>query len=54
MKKYTRYELARLLGARALQLSTGVIPQIKTKEIDPLKQAELEFKKNKIPFDVVR
>ena len=52
MKKYNRYEKARLISARAFQLSKGILPLVKTKEIDPIKQAEEEFKKNKIPFDV--
>ncbi len=50
----SRYEKARLLSARALQLSMGALPTIKTKEIDPIKIAEEELEKGKIPLEVVR
>jgi DNA-directed RNA polymerase subunit K len=57
MKKeenYTRYEKAKIIGARALQIAYGAPPLIETKEIDPLKIAEIEFEKSLIPFVVVR
>jgi len=57
MKKeesYTRYEKAKIIGARALQIAYGAPPLIETKEIDPLKIAEIEFEKGLIPFVVVR
>lgn len=57
MKKeenYTRYEKAKIIGARALQIAYGAPPLVETKEIDPLKIAEIEFEKSLIPFVVVR
>ncbi|RLG14202.1 MAG: DNA-directed RNA polymerase subunit K [Candidatus Nanohalarchaeota archaeon] len=51
-KKYNKYEKARLISARALQLSKGVVPLVRTNEINPINQAEEEFKKDRIPFDV--
>jgi len=53
-KSYTRYEKAKIIGARALQIAYGAPPLIETKEIDPLKIAEIEFEKDLIPFVVVR
>jgi DNA-directed RNA polymerase subunit K len=57
MKEYTRYERARIIGARALQISRGATPMIKIdiKEIiDPIKIAELEFEKGVCPLDTKR
>lgn len=54
-KKFTRFEKARIIGARALQLSMGAEPQVdvtKTDSIDPIDIAMLELKKNKMPLDV--
>lgn len=56
-KKLTRFERARIIGARALQLSMGAHPQIdvsKSDSIDPIDIALLELKKNKLPLDVRR
>lgn len=54
MQKYTRYEKARMVGARALQLSRGAPPMIKTNEGDPIVIAELEFNQGVIPIEVRR
>lgn len=51
---YNRFEIARILGARAFQLSMGAPPLIKTKEMDPLKIAREELNKDAIPIMVVR
>ena len=51
-KNYTRFERARIIGARALQLASGADPFVKTKEQDPIKIAEMEFEKGVIPLDV--
>jgi len=54
MKEYTRFEKARIIGARALQIARGATPMIKTegKEIrDPIKIAELEFEQGIIPLN---
>lgn len=53
-KGYTRFEKARIIGARALQISRGAPVLIKTKLKDPIKIAELEFEKGVIPIDVRR
>jgi DNA-directed RNA polymerase subunit K len=51
---YTRYERARIIGARALQISMGAPLLIKTQKIDPLEIAIDEFAHNKIPITVKR
>ncbi|NPA38441.1 MAG: DNA-directed RNA polymerase subunit K [Candidatus Nanohaloarchaeota archaeon] len=52
---YTKYEKARIISARALQISMGAPPLIKIKDIyDPIVIAKLEFEKEVIPIDVVR
>ena len=56
-KKLTRFEKARRIGARALQLSMGAVPQVDVKDsksIDPIDIALLELAKNKLPLDVRR
>lgn len=54
MEKYTRFERARLIGARSLQISRGAPILVKTKETNPLKIAELEFEADVIPLAVKR
>jgi len=53
-KKYTRFERARIIGARALQISRGAPPLIKTEQKDPIRIAEEEFEAGVIPLDVKR
>jgi DNA-directed RNA polymerase subunit K/omega len=60
-KKYTKYEKARILGSRALQIASGApflikLSKKKLEEIgyDPLKIAKLEFEKGVIPITVKR
>ncbi len=53
-KKYTRYEKARIIGARALQIAMGAPVLVKTKLDDPIEIAELEFEKGVIPITVKR
>ncbi len=51
--KLTRFEKARLIGARALQLSLGAKPLVEvTGSIDPIDIATLELKMNVIPLKV--
>uniref|UniRef100_UPI0009EC57CF DNA-directed RNA polymerase subunit K n=1 Tax=Methanobrevibacter arboriphilus TaxID=39441 RepID=UPI0009EC57CF len=51
--KLTRFEKARLLGARALQLSMGAKPLVKVSEsIDPIDIAALELENKVLPLDV--
>jgi DNA-directed RNA polymerase subunit K len=54
MKEYTRFEKARMIGARALQIARGAPPVIKTDIKDPIKIAELEFDERVIPLDTKR
>ena len=58
---FTKYEIARILGARALQLSMNApmllaIKKEKLEEVnfDPLKIAELEFDSGILPITVKR
>lgn len=54
--QYTRFEKARIVGARALQLSMGSPPLIETPEElrDPVKIALLEYEADAIPLTVQR
>ncbi|MEM5778681.1 MAG: DNA-directed RNA polymerase subunit K [Candidatus Aenigmatarchaeota archaeon] len=54
MKEYTRFEKARIIGARALQIARGAPPLIKVNVKDPIKIAELEFEQGVIPLNVRR
>ena len=54
METYTRYERARIIGARALQISMGAPVLIKTGHIDPLEIALEEFASGVIPITVKR
>ena len=60
-KEFTKYEIARILGARALQLAMDapVLLKLSEKELDDinydvLKIAELEFEQEVLPIDVKR
>lgn len=52
----TKYEIARLIGARALQLSMGAPPLIKVNSDSAsfVQVAEQELDKNVIPLNVLR
>jgi len=52
--RYTKYERARLIASRALQLAAGAQPMVKVKVVDPVKVARLEFEKGLIPLKVKR
>jgi len=52
--RLTRFEVARLTGARALQIALGAPVLIKSDETDPIKLAKLEFKNKIIPITVKR
>ncbi len=56
METYTRFEKARIIGARALQLAYGAPPLIKVPEgtINPLDLAEMEFMKSAIPITILK
>jgi DNA-directed RNA polymerase subunit K len=58
---YTRFEKARIIGARGLQIAMGAPFTIDLKKIDlermhynPIEIAKLEFEKGVIPIDVRR
>ncbi len=53
---YTRFERARIIGARALQIATGAPILIDTPPgmVDPVDIAELEFEKRVMPITVRR
>ena len=60
-EKFTKYETARILGARALQVSMDapLLLKIEKEELekinyDPLKIAEMEFNANVLPITVKR
>lgn len=54
--KYTRFEKARIIGARALQISYGapILVDYDQGMIDPVDIAMLEFNKGMVPITVER
>lgn len=56
MSPYTKFEKARIIGARALQVSMGapVIIDVPQNLIDPVDIAMLEFENNVIPITIKR
>ncbi len=54
--RYTKYEKARIIGARALQIAMGAPVLIDTPDgmADPIDIALLEFEKKAIPLTVIR
>ena len=61
MEEYTKYEKARIIGARALQISMGAPILVKLTEEDikklgynSIEIAKLEFKQGIIPISVKR
>jgi DNA-directed RNA polymerase subunit K len=60
-QSYTKYEKARIIGARALQISMGAPMMIKFSKDDlaairynPVEIAKKEFEQDLIPIDVTR
>ena len=55
-KKYTRFEKARIIGARALQISMGapVLIDLPEGATNPIGIALIEFEKDAIPITVIR
>jgi len=53
---YTRFERARILGARALQISLGApgVLEASSTEIDPMQIAVREFEAGSVPLTVQR
>ncbi len=55
MFRYTRFEKARIIGARALQIAMGAPVLINVPEgVSPLDAAIMEFEKGIIPITVIR
>jgi len=56
LTEYTRFEKARIIGARALQITMGapILVNIPKDVIDPITIATLEYNKNVIPITVMR
>jgi len=61
MEKLTKYEKARLIGARALQISSGAPLHIKLDEAqlekikyNPIEIAKLELEKGVLPIQIKR
>ena len=56
VKKLTRFERARIIGSRALQISMGapVLGKVSDEIKDPTKIAVQEFKQKVVPMTVVR
>ncbi len=61
MEKYTKYEIARMIGSRALQISMGAPFLVKMTEKDleavgynPIEIAKREFEKGVLPITVRR
>lgn len=56
VEKYTRFERARILGARALQVSLGapILIDVPATLVDPVDISELEFAAGRIPITVRR
>jgi len=54
--KYTRFERARIIGARALQISLGapVLVEVSDEIIDPIEVSIIEYNKGVIPMTVKR
>ncbi|MGQ9586949.1 MAG: DNA-directed RNA polymerase subunit K [Thermoplasmata archaeon] len=54
--KYTRFERARIIGARALQISLGapILVDVPEDVLDPIEIAIKEFEKSVIPITVKR
>ena len=61
VKSFTKYEKARILGSRALQISMGApyLVKISKKQLEelkynPLEIAKLEFEAGLVPITVIR
>ena len=61
MAKYTKYELTRILGSRALQIASGAPFLVKLKEeelekinYNPIEIAKIELEKDVLPITIKR
>ena len=60
-EQFSKFELARVIGSRALQISQGAKPQIELTQkllesikYSPIEIAKLELKEGVLPISVVR
>lgn len=54
MEEYTRFEKARIISARALQLSMGAPSLLKKAPGNPIEAAKEEYETNIMPITVLR
>lgn len=52
MTDYTRYEKARVIGARSLQIAMGAPTFVNTEQTKPLEIAREEMEEGKLPITV--
>jgi DNA-directed RNA polymerase subunit K/omega len=52
--KLTRFEVARIISARALQISLGAPVLVKSEKTNPIELAKEEFKKKMVPVTIRR
>ncbi|WP_456472414.1 DNA-directed RNA polymerase subunit K [Methanocaldococcus sp.] len=52
--KLTKFEIARMIGARSLQIAEGAYSTIDIEELSSLKIAFEEFKRGKLPLKPIR
>jgi DNA-directed RNA polymerase subunit K len=50
-RKYSKYERARIVGARSLQIAHGATPAMETELKNPMDIAILELENNICPID---
>ena len=54
MKKLNKFELARIIGARAAQIAQGAFILIREiPSLDPIEIAEKELEEGRIPFNII-
>ena len=56
LTEFTKYERARIIGARTLQISMGAptLAKLKSSQIDPHEIALTEFERGNVPLTVKR
>lgn len=52
MTEHTRYERARILGARSLQIAMGAPAFVDTNKQEPIDVAKAEMEEGKLPITV--
>ena len=56
LTEFTKYERARIIGARSLQIAMGAptLAKLKASQIDPHEIARIEFEKGIVPLTIKR